>query len=169
MPKEQKISGTVTEAEIVAANAAIQAYGFFRQMQGACYRSAIFVRLYLKETHGIEYEYQGKRTDLALAHPDDPSRTPPGPLVIHGVTAEPGHVYSYHDTVPEIGQEFIEKFKSHPVFAQILRAQAGSHAEAFACANDDALSRAYLDNAPDGWGYQKIVDFIRERPRQKQA
>jgi hypothetical protein len=159
-------------------------------MQGACYRSAIFVRLYLKETHGIEgpsvvgfvndgeepnyashawYEYQGKRTDLALAHPDDPSRTPPGPLVIHGVTAEPGHVYSYHDTVPEIGQEFIEKFKSHPVFAQILRAQAGSHAEAFACANDDALSRAYLDNAPDGWGYQKIVDFIRERPRQKQA
>jgi hypothetical protein len=182
--------GKLTEKEIAAANAALEVHGFFRQMEGACYRAAMFLRLYLKETHNIDgqvmvgyvndgegpvypshawYEYEGKPTDIALAYPVDSSQTPPGPVLIQGVTIEPGHPYTYHETVPEIGQQFIEQYKTHPMVAQIVREQGQSHAEAFACANDDGLARAYLDRAPDGWTYQRIVEFIKDRQLEEQS
>jgi len=176
--------GKLTEQEITAANAAWQVSEFFRQLDGACYRSAMFLRLYLKDRYGIEgqaivgfvndgkspayashawFEYEGKLTDIALSRPLDPERTPPGRLIIQGVVVEPGHDYTYHETTPEIGQDFIKKFMEHPMLAQVLKAQQETHAEACACANDDKLSRTYLDRAPDGWTYLRIAEIVDEQ------
>jgi hypothetical protein len=175
--------GRLSEKEITAANATWRVSEFFRQMEGACYRSAMFLRLYLKEKFGIEgqtivgfvndgegpayashawFEYEGKLTDIALAHPVDAAQTPPGRLIIQGVVVEPGHDYTYHETIPAIGEDFIKKFREHPLLAQMLRLQEETHAEASACANDDGLSRAYLDRAPDGWTYERIRAAIEE-------
>jgi hypothetical protein len=173
--------GRLTAQEITAANAIWRVAEFFREMSGACYQSAMFLRLYLKERFGIEgqtivgyvndgespayashawFEYEGKLTDIALAHPVDPNRTPPGQLIIQGVVVEPGHDYTYHETMPPIGEDFIMKVREHPILAQMLRQQEETHAEASVCANDDALSRAYLDRAPDGWTYERIRSAI---------
>lgn len=163
--------GRLTEKEVIAANVAWRVARFFSQLDGACYRSAMFLRLYLKERHGIEgeaivgfvndgespvyashasYEFEGKLTDIALSRPLDADRTPPGRLIIQGIVVTPGHEYTYHETVPEVGQALLKSLIEHPMFGEIIKDQEMTHAEASACANHDDLSRAYLNRAPDG-------------------
>jgi hypothetical protein len=78
---------------------------------GACYRSACFLYLLLKEMHELKgeavigfvndgtddlygshawFEIDGKRTDLAIRDPMYPERQPRGPLLIHGIEFRPG-------------------------------------------------------------------------------
>jgi len=171
----------LTDEEAVVVRVAISLNNLFRSLEGGCYRTALFLRLYLKEHHGIQgdtvigfvndgqsniyashawYEYDKKITDLAISRPLHQTQNAPGPLMIQGIELEPGHAYTYHRTMPETGQGLVNMIIGNPMLAELFRPQIETHAYASACALSDDLSRTYLDGVEDGWTYEKISDAI---------
>ncbi len=111
------------------------------RLEGACYRTALFLWLYLKERFDVEgtavvgyvnesisqayashawFEFEGKRTDVALSRPLHPEHNPAGPLIVQGIELEPGHVYTYHRTMPEEGQKLLKALLEYPHFRPML-------------------------------------------------
>ena len=151
--------------------------------EGACYRCSFFLRLFLKEEHGIDgkavvgfvndgtdhayashawYEFAGTRTDLALWRPLRPDVQRPGPLVVQGVELRPGHRWSYHRERPAEGMALVFSLlqPSSPHMSAVRELEE-RHRTMSACAGRDDLIRAYLDGAPDGWLYERMAGFVR--------
>jgi hypothetical protein len=110
----------LSDSEAIVVKTALKTRQVFSTLRGACYRSALFLRLYLKERHGIEgkaivgyvnagdglayashawFQYEGQVTDIAISCPLNPEHNAPGPLMVHGMELEPGYPYSYHESV----------------------------------------------------------------------
>ncbi|MGE8126315.1 hypothetical protein ACQKQD_04995 [Methylobacterium sp. NPDC080182] len=150
-------------------------------MQGACYQTTFFMKYHLETVHGIVglpvvgfvndgtddmypshawYEYNGQKTDITLARPFQPHLQPPGPITIHGRVVRSGNPYTYHAERPPEGDELIARYLQDPESRPIMEHAAARHAEMTETAKDNSLIRTYLDNAPNGMTYDRIVQRL---------
>jgi hypothetical protein len=152
-------------------------------LDGACYRASLFLRLFLEQEHGIVanaivgfvndgtdelyashawLEFHGQRTDLTLCRPMNPEVQHRGSLVIHGrVIAEGWQQYTYHLHRPPEGLQVIRQMMADPTDRPVVAEQEELHLRMVATAKNNALIRAYLDDAPDGLTYDRIAKAVK--------
>jgi hypothetical protein len=152
-------------------------------LDGACYRAALFLKLFLEHEHAINgeavigfvndgtddlymshawFEFHGQRTDLTLCRPLHPDMQKPGSLVIQGrVVVKGWKSYTYHQQRPREGVSLINKMMSNPTTRQMLIKQKDLHLRMSTTAQNNALIKLYLDGAPDGISYDAIAERVR--------
>jgi hypothetical protein len=180
---EQKWLATLSESEREVVHVAKAVNSVFGPLDGACYRMSFFLKFYLAQEHGVSgkavvgfvndgtdviysshawYVYQGLMTDLALCRPLEPEVQKAGPQIIHGRTYANGWGrYTYHLKRPPEGQAFIERLLADTEASEQVEAQEKLHLQMLATADDDSLIRTYLDLAPDGADYSKLVQAVK--------
>jgi hypothetical protein len=172
--------GQLDEDGALVVNTSLRLLKRFPALEGACYRYAFFLRLYLKERFGLDgkavigfvndgtdnlysshawYKFRGRITDLAISAPLHPEVQLRGPLTIHGIEFEPGHPWTYHRQRPDIGNEMMAQFLSECdlATARALQELEAQHRRLTLFATNDALIRNYLDGCTDGWTYSEIA------------
>ena len=108
------------------------------------------------------YEFKGQLTDIAISKPLRPDVQPRGPLTIQGIEFARGHRWTYHREMPLTGVQLVQQMMrlADPNMAGMLRQQEEIHVAMQTRSSDDSLIRAFLDQAPDGWTYQRIASAI---------
>jgi hypothetical protein len=173
---------TLDERERIVVRTA-RSLGKALSLDGACYRSSLFLQLYPEQEHGIAgsavigfvndgtddlyashawFMFRDQRTDLSLCRPMSPEVQKRGPLVIQGrIIAEGWPRYTYHVQRPPAGLAVIKQLMSDPSTRSMVAEQEELHLRMLATANDNALIRAYLDGAPDGLTYDRMAAAVR--------
>jgi hypothetical protein len=176
------ISG-LTSAELAVVAAAEHLYfGFVgpKNFEGACYQLSLFFKVFLEEERGTPtdvvlgfvndgtdeiyashawIEHFGRKTDLALAHPNHPGISRRGAVLILDRVAKPGLLYRYTTKPPFdpfdptrydlSGRSIVEDKRSeHAHIASII-------------AGGIPAIRAYLDGAPEGTKYEQLAAIAR--------
>ena len=150
---------------------------------GMCYRLAIFLSTYLQQRHYIQapaivgyvndglgdvmvshawIEYNNKKTDISLTISEHPDHIPTGPIIILDQQFSAGDVqYTYHYGQTQAGlQAEIELLQDNSYSAQIVAQKRNEHAMMQLIVKDYDSQRAYLDRAPDGINYARMVAII---------
>jgi hypothetical protein len=152
-------------------------------LDGACYRASLFLKLFLEQEHSIDanavvgfvndgtdglyashawLEFRGQRTDLTLCRPMSPEVQKRGQLVVHGQVISEGWLYyTYHMHRPPEGLRVIHNLMSDPSTRPMVAEQEDLHLRMVATSKDNALIRAYLDDAPDGLTYDRIAAAVK--------
>jgi len=162
-------------------------YGFVvpRNFQGGCYLLSLFLKAFLETEHRIATdavlgfvndgtdevytshawaEHVGRKTDLALAHPDSTSRGAAGPVRILDRVVKDGWSYQYTTTPPHdpfdpgrfgYGAEVIvaHKQREHERIRRVIE-------------GGPSATRMYFDGAPDGCRYEQLA-MIARTPRHR--
>lgn len=176
----QWLSG-LTGAERVIAETALRLYRAFPD-EGACYRKTFFLYKYLRALHDIQsepvmgfvndgtddlygshawLEYEGKKIDLALAHPLRPELQKRGAVLILDWTYSPGWTgYTYHRERPAAGLAQVLELLHHPDTQALMQQAENLHVTMSATAKSDQLIDSYLANAPDGIDFAKTARLV---------
>ena len=150
-------------------------------VEGACYRYALFLRLFLKEHFDIDgeavvgfvndgsnevysshawFEYEGRKTDLAISRPLMSEL--PGPLTIHGVELAPGHAWTYHRRRTKEGELLVKMLlNSGHRATSVLCGKEAEHNTMTLISEKDNLIRWFLGRAPDGFTYRRLATAVK--------
>ena len=159
--------GQADEEAIVIERVARRLHRAFT-VEGACYRTALFLRYHLAQAHGIRgeavvgyvnngvddhysshawFEHQGLVTDVALCRPLEPRLQKRGAVLVRSREVMPGWRYTYH--------------RERPAGSFAVAAYDELHARVAGIAEDEDAIRAYLDGAPDGFSYTRMAALVR--------
>ena len=170
-----------SDSATVIASAALGLVANFHPSEGACYRCAFFLRLFLKEHFDVDgeavvgfvndgtnklyyshawFEYKGRKTDLAISRPLTHS-APTGPLTIHGVDFLPGHSWTYHRHRTAEGERLEKMMRnSGHYLVPIMGAKDLEHAAMVERSKDDDLIRSFLNQAPE-FSYDYVASVVK--------
>lgn len=170
--------------EIVVADAATKLFSAFVQpfqAMGMCYRLTFFLAEYLQDHHGISVvpmvgyindgegdimashawiELGGKKVDLALAFTEHPEAQLVGEVLILDRVTRPGVRYTYHRERSPEALRAIMRLRSDVKFETLADHKEQEHLTMKARAQNPDLRRAYLDDAPDGFVYDRLVKLM---------
>lgn len=147
---------------------------------GMCYRITLFLTEYLQSRHGILVdpiigfghdrtgplmmshgwiEHDGLVTDISLGITEHPDVNPPGQVLIMGRAYRAGHRYHYHTVQDEAALEALAELAAHPEMAAVVAQKDIEHRFFSEIAGNSPKRRAYLDAAPDGLNYRRLVSI----------
>jgi hypothetical protein len=176
---------SLTPDEVHLAQAADRLWNRFILRLGAtgmCYRMSFFLTAYMKAEHSIDVtpvvgwvndgdtdlmashawiETSGGRTDLTLGITDHPDVQLPGAVLVVGRVIKPGVPYSYHRARGAEALKALAMMNADPMLAPIVAEQELQHLSMVARSKSMELQRAYLDEAPDGFDYEKLAGIVR--------
>ena len=148
---------------------------------GACYRSSLFLRYYLKTRHDIDgvakvgfvndgtdnlfpshawYELDGRITDLAISRPLNVDTQRRGPLLILGHEMQGGWPWTYHAERNLEGAQIVEELLADSRTRGEVAEMEEIHRRMVETSKRDDLIRVYLDGAPDGLTYDVLADRV---------
>lgn len=170
--------------EKVVADVAQRVFDRFvvpNRAMGMCYRLAFFLAELLADRHGMTsvpvvgyvndgtvdfmvshawLEVGGKRIDLSLAFTEHPKEQLQGEVLILDRVVRAGTRYAYHREQTPEAIEALNEFRSDPQAAAALAHKETEHAAMLEISGDPARRRAYLDAAPDGYNYARLVEIV---------
>jgi hypothetical protein len=149
------------------------------EVTGMCYRLTYFLHIYLmdrgiKTTPIIGYvndgtddvfvshawlDYAGKKTDLALGRAERPDLNPPGDILILDFPYRRAGKYTYHLTKSVEAIAVENEWLNDPRGAGIVRHKAAEHEAMIRRASNAHDMRLFLDRAPDGLTYARMVSI----------
>lgn len=148
---------------------------------GMCYRLTLFLTEYLQSKHDIVVEpvigfghdrtgplmmshgwieHDGLVTDISLGVTEHPDVNPPGEVLIMGRAYRPGHRYDYHRLQDAAALEALAELASHSEMAAVVKQKDMEHRFFSEIAGDPLKRRAYLDAAPDGLNFDRLMSVV---------
>jgi len=170
--------------EVIVMETALAVHRKFlvpNEATGMCYRMAFFLAEYLLDRHGIAATpkvgyvndgegdimtshawlvFNGKKTDISLTQTQHPSVPTGSLLVLDHPFAVGKATYTYHDDrTPEALLAAMQVY-ADPQIGPMVQHKEMEHIEMQARAGSQAMRRAYLDMAPDGFTYDRLAAII---------
>lgn len=153
-------------------------------LDGACYRTTMFLKYYLQQAHGIEsnavvgyvndgtdlafsyhawLEVDGRRVDITLGRPLNSEYQKRGRTIILDREMTVGWTYTYHRERSAEALKLMLSLLQRDDTREYLAEADARHRQMITTSASPELTRVFLDSAPDGLTYERLAAMIEPR------